>query len=286
MPKHSRKKFVRAGGQPGRLRLVPSDAALLSDLASYRFMNTEQIATLRHRGLRNLQRRLADLFHVGFVERPRQQLSTRLMSGHMVYGLGRKGAEFLFEGEAERREYLRRVRLDQETAFPYIAHALMISQFRSELALALEKAGGKATLSRWAQGYELKELLDRTGLVPDAFFSIDTPKGRLNFFLEADRSTMTRERVLAKMKTYWKWQQARAFEKKLGVSRFRVLTLTVSEERKENLRWMAKGADPLREGKRMFMFACEKQFSLSRPESVLAPVWLSPKDDEKLALVA
>lgn len=286
MPKHIRKKFVREGSASGRVRIQPRDAALLADLAEYRFLSTDQIAALHRRGLRNLQRRLHDLFHLGYIERPAQQNISALPTSSMVYGLGAKGAELLFEGE-ERVEKLRQIKLNSETTFPYIAHALMISQFRAALALACGKEG--VAISRFRQGSDLKRGLKLRGetpsLVPDAFFTIEKGDRRWNFFLEADRSTMTQERFLEKLKTYWAWWREERYKEKLGVSRFRVLTITVSKERKENLRRIGKNADTKRQGSNMFLFLSETEYSLAKPEILLSPAWASPKDEAKHAML-
>ncbi len=285
MPKHTSKKFVRSPDNGGRLRIQPSDVALLRDLSEYRFLNTEQVLALHHRGLRNLQRRLHDLYHAGYLERPPQQNISALPKGHIVYGLGAKGAELLYENREERAEKLRQVKLNRETTFPYIAHALMISQFRAALTLAAEKTGGKMKVARWRQGFELKNYLKLRGgtpeLMPDAFFAIEQGDRRWNLFLETDRSTMTLDRFLVKLKTYWKWWWEEKYKEQLGISHFRVLTITISEERKENLLRVAKNADPRRQGSNMFLFISEKEFSLKKPEAVLSPVWLSPRDGLK-----
>jgi hypothetical protein len=290
MPKHTRKKFVRDESLSGRLQIAEGDIALLKSISDFRFMNTKQIAALHHRGLRNLQRRLADLFHEKYLERPRWQKTSNLTTGDMVYSLGEQGVEFLFgDQNEERKEKLRQVKYDHETTFPHISHQLMISEFRATLTLALETFSIKATLSRWEQGRNLKNLLAPRGgkpeLEPDAFFSIDTEKGRLNFFLEADRGSEGSLKFLDKMKTYWKWHETKFCEKTLGIARFRVLTITPDATREKLLRRTTKEADPLHEGKLMFLFASEKEFSLAKPEGILAPVWMSPKDEEKRALI-
>ena len=69
MPKHIRKLFVRGEPTSGRLQIQPLDLAMLRDIAEYRLMNSEQLGALHHRGLRNFQRRLADLYHEGYLER-------------------------------------------------------------------------------------------------------------------------------------------------------------------------------------------------------------------------
>ena len=176
----------------------------------------------------------------------------------MVYSLGAKRAEFLFEDAEERAEKIRQIKLNQQTTFPYISHALMIFQFRAVITLALEKEKSEAKIVRFRQGVDLKNDLKFRGetpeLVPDGFFTIEQDDGRWHFFLEADRSTMILDRFLGKLKIYWEWWREEKYKERLDVSRFRVLTITISKERKENLRRIAKNADPRKTGSNMFFF--------------------------------
>jgi len=103
----------------------------------------------------------------------------------------------------------------------------------------------------------------------------------LHFFLEANRSTMESERFLKKMRAYWQWWQEEGHKKKFNISVFRVLTITISEERKENLRKITKKADERERGSEMFLFACQKDYNLEEPESILKPIWQSPRDDTR-----
>ncbi len=276
MASHRLKKFVRSAEPPGRLRIQPRDVELLRDLGEYRFLDTAQILALHPGGMRNLQRRLRYMYHLGYVERPASQKLFGKPAGFLVYSLGKKGAELLARREPAGRK---------EATFPYLAHAMMISRFRSILSLALKKYPDKPELARWAQGRELKKMLaargEATELVPDAFFAIEHKGDKLNFFLEADRGTMTRERFLDKMKIYWRWWREKRCERNLGITRFRVLTIAPSENRSENLRKTTKEADTRKEGSAMYLFAPETAFSLKKPEAVLSPVWLSPKDETR-----
>jgi len=273
MTLHRRKKFVRSKESLERIVIQPRDLAIITDIADYRFLDTEQILALHPGSLRNTQVRLSLLFHHGFVNRPPSQ-NLFAHSGHMIYSIGNKGAKLLS-----------RKHLKGEVAFPYLAHAMMISRFHVIVSLALQKHTDKPELARWVQGYALKELLsssgEKTNLIPDAFFSVEHNGDMLHFFLEADRGTMTRERVFNKMKIYWRWWREKACEKNLDITRFRVLTIAPSEIRSENLCRDAKNADTRKEGSNMFLFAPETAFSLNNPEVVLSPVWHSPKDTTK-----
>ena len=263
------------------LKLQPRDITLLRDVGEFRFLNTPQILALHKGGERNLLRRLSSLFQHGYLDRPEKQTSAKLSSSHMVYALGRKGAELLSKDTKEREGIYRRLR-ENERTLPLIAHSLMISQFRVCLSLAAKQHGVKIT--RFTQGYDLKDMLrdvhgENPSLVPDAFFTLEEKGDVINFFVEADRGTMKTERFVDKLKTYWSWRDDERLKKKLRLSRFRVLTITPSERRSDSLRNAGKGGDPRGDGSLMFLFAPETEYKLSEPKKLLEPIWKSPKDD-------
>ena len=280
MSKPRLKKFVRAEvADP--LRLQPRDIDLLRSVGEFRFLNTPQILALHKGGKRNLLRRLSSLFQHGYLDRPESQTSARLLSAHMVYALGRKGAELLSKDAEEREGIYRRVR-EAERTLPIIAHSQMISQFRICLTLAKQESGAK--ILRWSQGQELKEMLrkvlgENPALVPDAFFTILHDGDEINFFLEADRGTMDTARFVNKLKIYWSWKSNDRLKEKLRLSRFRVLTLTPSKGRSDSLRNAGKSGDPAGTGSLMFLFAPETEYSLATAKKILEPVWKSPKDE-------
>ena len=280
MSKPRLKPFERVG-VANPLKLQPRDNALLRDVADFRFLNTEQVLALHPGGKRNLLRRLTSLFQHGFLDRPEKQSSAQLTSSHLVYSLGRKGAEQLSKDAEEREGIYRRVR-EAEQTLPLMAHALMISQFRVCLTLAAKTHGAK--LTRFTQGYDLKEMLrdvhgENPSLVPDAFFTLEDKDDVINFFLEADRGTMTTERFVNKLKTYWSWRSDERLKEKLRLSRFRFLTIAPSERRSDSLRNAGKGGDPRGEGSLMFLFTSETEYNLSEPKKLFEPIWKSPKEE-------
>ncbi|MDP2704288.1 MAG: replication-relaxation family protein [bacterium] len=280
MAKSIRKKFIRSDAPPGQMRIQPRDVAILRDLASFRFLNTEQVLSLHPGGRRNILQRLSWLYHSGFVERPESQKHIDLPSGYLVYALGRKGAELAF---AENRSVQTWSRLNAKISSPNLAHALMISQFRAVLTLALQKQGG--SISRWFQGYDLKDELTikrkSPAIVPDGFFTMKLGGKQWHFFLETDRSTMSHHRFLSKMRAYWTWFAEKTYNAHLKIENFRVLTVADTEGRTGNLRATTKSADARRSGSGLFLFACEKDYSLKNPATILSPIWLSAKDSDK-----
>ena len=90
---------------------------------------------------------------------------------------------------------------------------------------------------------------------------------------------MNEERFTSKLRMYWRHNREERFKPSLGVSHFRVLTITPNEKRAENLCRAAKEADDDRKGSPMYLFLSEKQYSLAKPEAILTPIWASPKGD-------
>jgi hypothetical protein len=281
MPKTYRPRFARSEATDP-LKLTSRDLELIRDVAEFRFLNTEQLLALHEGSQRNLMARLTLLFHHGYLDRPKIQKTKHLASKHVVYSLERRGAEELSKNADEREGFFRRIKEAQHTS-ALIPHALMISQFRICLMLAL-KNHPEAKLLRWVQGNDLKVLLQKRGgnppLVADAFFVLDMPEYEHPCFLEADRATENEERFTNKLRMYWRHNREKSFQSSLGVSHFRVLTITPNEKRAENLCLAAKNADDDQRGSSLYLFLSEKQYSLTKPEAILAPIWASPKGDK------
>ena len=269
------KKFERSKTLP-KFQFTETDRKILQDLADYRFLDTSHILALNSEvPKRTIQYRLQQLYHAGFLERPVYQFSRYEPSGHIIYTLGKKGAEFLFPGS-------KAVKWSREVKPLFLKHSLLISDFRVILTLALRKKKESKLVSWQEQGIIDAVYLEgqKLPIAPDAFFTIEDGNDLLHFFLEADRSTMENQRFLDKMKGYWQWWKEEGHKNKLNISVFRVLTATISESRKENLRQMTKKADDRQQGSDMFLFACNKNYNLEEPESILKPIWQSPKNNE------
>jgi hypothetical protein len=262
---------------------------MLRLLADYRFLNTYQILAMQPRGLRNLRRRLQYLFHAGLVDRPPRQHDFLQPPGPVVYGLGNKGAEVLARALDVERCKVDWQTKNRESGLPYIEHTLMISRFRSTLSLALGSIKD-ANITNWQQGPQLKAEVkvkgQRLAIIPDGFFAIQQKGQYHHFFLEADRSTMTTKRYLRKLRAYWLWWKTGGHQRKFNIPRFRVLTLTTSEKRMENLRNLARQADDGKRGSPMFLFACEKSFRIEDPATILNPIWQTPGNEAWHRLVS
>ena len=163
----------------------------------------------------------------------------------------------------------------------------MIVDIHVILALAARESTFR--LIAWREGRELFDSVsvsDHHGVQklpvrPDAFFTLEDsrrPEGanRAHFFLEADRSTATQTRFKEKIRAYWHYLEQGLHATKFGIKNFRVLTLTLTEARAENL--CALAASLLPQGARKYhLFTSCKNFSLENPAPVFSEIYFSPR---------
>lgn len=289
-------KFRRRPGEVGGLKLQERDVRIIRLLHDFRFINSDQIQALVNGSERGILRRLQKLFHHGFLDRPLSQIVYPLIGAQkMVYALGDKGADLLAEKFGIDRGKIKWNEKNKEAKDRHIQHTLMISDFRICLELALNNLPG-TNLLFWEKENP-KELKDyvyirdlqgrefRAPIVPDGFFGIQDQKDKMYFFIEADQSTMTNARFLKKMIAYWNWWKQGKHTKRFGIKAFRVLIVTKTQKRKENLREITKKADERQKGSLMFWFTSERNYNLQKPESFLESIWQTPKDDSYHSLL-
>ena len=93
---------------------------------------------------------------------------------------------------------------------------------------------------------------------------------------------MTNARYLNKLKAYFAfWLKYVKDNRSSPIKQMRVLTITRSEERKQNLRKIADTVSP--EAKNLFWFICEKAY-LGTPQEVLKDTWQTLEDDTYISL--
>ncbi len=277
MPKHKFRKFERSQ-TPKSFRIGEIDLAILNDLAENRFLDSKHIIALHPEFKdRSVRSRLQLLYHGGYVERPASQFGSFHPAVHLIYSLAKKGAALVAEGKNQPAP----AKQPKDAGVSFMSHSLMISDFKTIIELAL-KNNSQSKLYAWQEPGVIDGVYfegERLPIAPDAFFTIEDKGDLLHFFLEADRSTMTLERMLNKLRAYWNWRAEGGQKKKLDISNFRVLTVALTEERKENLRQIARKADGSQTGSDIFWFACAKSYGLENPENILTPIWRSAKSE-------
>jgi len=276
------RRFIR-NPEAVRFELNPGlDPEIIKLVYDYRFANSEQIAVGLGRSRQAVLRRLQKLFHWGYLDRidPREKRTDR--SEKYAYALWQEGVTVLVNHCGLDRGRIQWERERNEVRNFFVRHALMVSQFRACLTAALrdhpeakllfwerEDPQGLKDYVYFRDGFQKKRL----SIVPDGYFGIEDPSGKTYFFLEADRSTTTNARFSNKTKAYWLWYKQKGQTKKFHIDGFRVLTITETNQRMNNLLRKSQEADDRRTGTYMFWFTTEDSFSLENPQSILQPIW-------------
>jgi len=110
-------------------------------------------------------------------------------------------------------------------------------------------------------------------LIPDALFIIRF-RGRGHFFmLEMDRGTISSKWMVARYQAYYDWWRNKGYKSDFKVSSVRILTVTQSQKRMENL---IKGCCHVKEsgaGSALFWFTTMKHVDIFNPQLLIKPIW-------------
>jgi hypothetical protein len=219
--------------------LQDADVELLRSVHELRIATIDHLAALSGRSEIALWRRLRKL-------RDQRYLASvaRLMQKH-IYALGSEGMSALIEhGFAERTIAQKRIR-HYELKEIGLRHALHVANIHAKLMLLTRSS--PIVIDHWQEGPALFDSVDPgTGeppipVRPDAYFILrhtERPEGKnkLHCFLEADRSTMSHERMEKKLTGYIAYHEQQLFTRKYpGMKSFRVFTVTETRARAENL---------------------------------------------------
>ena len=284
-------RYARLQSLKPPLVLQPRDYEIIELVEGHRFISSDDIQLLVPGSNQVVLRRLQKLFHHRYLDRPRvQKLNGNI---RMVYALGPRGADEILHrtGRKPAGDWSEKNRQVRER---YLAHALMVSRFRTALHYACDRVGTVA-VERWLGDGAMASSVDvecngyrnRIPIRPDAFFILNVidgaSPGRVHVFLEADRGTMTVARFVEKLHGYFEFWRSGAVEGILGVRNFVVLTTTTSPERAGNL---AKASYAVADhGLRMFLFGTEADYLPASKLSVVDRVWHSPSDAVRHSLL-
>jgi len=210
----------------------------------------------------------------------------------MIYALANRGADILTEELGIDRKKINWTTKNIEAKERYIFHTIMVSQIRTIVTLAARE-NPYLELSFFEREGKYKDYTFlqennkkvKIAIVPDGFFCVKYRNKEYCFFLEADRSTMTNKRCLRKMRGYWNYWKKQKYLKKLAIGNFRVLIVTKTDARRDNLCKVAKKADDKQTGSQLFWFVSQHQLSLKAPEDFFfANIWKTPKEDQRSLL--
>lgn len=265
-----------------RFRLTDRDIEILTHVYNCRLVTIDHLVALTGRERRRVNNRLVRLTEHKYLYRVRQPLQK------YIYTINHAAVPVLVEQGLAPKELLDlRVRL-REMSELFLKHSLMVVDIHVTLALASETSHIK--LIEWTQGHELYDSVvvrdrgkqGKLSVRPDAYFVLEDtrrPQGsnRAYFFLEADRSTSTHQRFQRKVIGYWHYHQQGLCTQHYGMKNFRVIILTITQARAENLCLAAGEVLPPGIGG-SYYFASRNHFSLTEPQHVFDAIFMTPRD--------
>jgi hypothetical protein len=260
------------------MRLTERDCEILRHVHQHRFLRSDHLTSLLPGSRQQILRRLQRLFHHGYVDRPRAQLSYYHVGGstHYTYGLGNKGARLLAElsnGIRSRPDWTNR---NQSARQFYLEHTLLIA----EVMVAVQTSCARSSTIHFLSQDELASRINlrdpfrwtvsvhsqRLSLRPDKAFGLENVHtGECSFyFLEADRTTMpvirrslSQSCFFRKLLAYERTWTQNLHRTRFGFHRFRVLTVAISPVRVRNL---IAAAQKLGQGRGLFLFTDRDSF--------------------------
>jgi Replication-relaxation len=274
---------------PG-FRLTQRDVEIIKAIGEYRALTTAQVERLffRPQHVTNgvnarCKLRLKLLFHHGYIDRDEQP--TKLSEGRkpLVNFLSRLGAEYLSHLEGYQVDWHPK---NNDVSYPFLEHLLATNDVR--IAVTLSAKHNDYEITTWLDEKTLKspQMKDRivikgerggkekAAVVPDSYFRIATQEDFYNFFLECDMGTVTvdatgegRRDFMRKVKAYLIYYSSGLYEKRYQSRDMRVLTVTTSERRMENLISVTQVAG----GKGRFWFTTFA--ALKQGDILTSPIW-------------
>lgn len=267
-------RFKRVSDQR-RLTITERDLRILMVVGRHRFVQSHHLLKLIPGSRQHLLRRLARLFHANLLSRPREQVYVRDRIGPtFAYCLTTKGEKTL-----KARSFPLPPPPKHKATVLSLAHFLKVTDvlvtieadaFSNGLVFSWPfewsmSGGSKNRLPavlRWPVTSKRSLLPLKTWLIPDGAFSLQSPKGRIFYFvLEVDRGTMPvfRRNIFQssfhkKVLLYKESRYQSVLWKHFQIPSFRVLV--VAESKRRIVALQQATAASFKNGKsEMFLFA-------------------------------
>ena len=220
--------------------LQDGDIELLHAVYQLRIATIDHLAALSGRSVRALWGRLLKL------KTRRYLASVARFMQKQVYAIGPKGVPVLIEHGYAPRDFAERRLRHHELTEIGIRHSLFVADIHTRMLLLTRS--GPIRIADWREGSALWDsVVQRRNdpaipVRPDAYFVLkqdDRPEGKNNFhvFLEADRSTMSHQRMATKIAGYLAYYEQAGYRQKYqGMHSFIVATVTQTRGRAEELR--------------------------------------------------
>lgn len=296
-----RPRRVRSGTPPP-FQLTKRDLTILQLVAKHRFLNSDHIRRIVDGSAKNISNRLKILFEHGFLDRPECQYNYYRPGGgsqFIVYAPADKGMRLLTDNGIENiSKGISWAHKNKSVGHTHLKHTLAIAEFTVAMRLAVRnhdnvdlidgttlvsslppKTGSQAKPYRLNIPVPHQGGRTAIGVEPDYVFSLSLTKEKRQafFMVEVDRGTMPVARrdlrqtsILRKLLAYQALWQSKQHQQHFGWCNFRVLFVTTSAERVENM-ISAANKNPATKGSPLFLFT--DKHSLYAHGDVLTHEW-------------
>ncbi len=287
------------------LRITDRDIAILRVIGQFRFLSSQQVQRIVGGSERGVRNRLRNLFSHGYLDRPAHQRAelAAFLNPPLVYGLGKNGARLLANLGSPLDHRLDWTTKNTRATSPFLAHTIEVA----ETMMAFTSACHGDAAPGLVDHHELLPFMPEqtsdahdpfslrvrfrhrsqdvaVAVVPDRLFALHFSDGRqFNFALELDRGTMDidAKRLVGKssfrrklLGYFHAWRDKR-HSAVWGFKSFRVLTVTTSEVRIDNM--LATQRDVAREcPPGLFLYSTLERLA---HHGALGPAWVTMKSD-------
>ena len=213
-------------------------------------------------------RRLRKLTQAGFLKR--FFLGTTAAGQKALYSLSEQGAAAV--GVSYRS--LQRRNDEALVADFFVNHQLAINEFYCGLKYGRPPMNGIG-FGKWRTFH--KPIVPGKRLIPDGYFTLQTPDRMRSAFLEVDLGYERGRVWRGKVEEYLRLATSGDFEQRSGQKTFHVLVITTTDRRVDSLRETVAGLT-----KKIFRFTT---LDLVRSQGPFANIWLRVSGDERRALI-
>jgi len=253
--------------------LTERDKAVLSKIANYQILNTEQIYRLCFPSLSRARKRLLQLCQHGYLKRIVKPIRMGEGSSMFLYLPARRGLQLISGDAASKKTHKRLSSFSTE-------HALAINTFRICLELATCRLKD-IFLNSWKEGRELmmkagtkdKGIIRRISIIPDAYFTVKLDERIFHYFLEIDRGTSDLKRITLKCRGYLNIWNDKIAQAKFGMRSFRLLYVTASDKRLANMLEQLRKLKSHHQRLDIILTTATRYYSLANPSRLFEPIW-------------
>jgi hypothetical protein len=248
-------------------QLMPRDLILLKAVGLLRVIDREQAKEIgKFNSATRLNYRLAALRSLGLLK----QFFVGLGPGtrKAVFCLTKRGAQIA--GVQYQRT---RFASDATVGFdPFLIHRVAVGDVYVAVTRQSLPEGVRTSAWRFFE----TPLTANTRLIPDGYFELHSRETVRGVFLEMDMGTETARVWKKKVAEYLSFAVSGGFQERFGISQFRVLVITTSAKRLQNLAKVISRITP-----KLFWLTTLDEFKTNGPWS---PIWSRPADSNKHSL--